>query len=161
MLDPDRLKEKQLEFAVGILEPAVSTGMESVYLKLFKKAWAGGGPDPLTAPSRIFFSIWVYDGAIREGRLYYNIHALKLRDLEGYAIKSRDFAGQFRTAFKKFAPQWPNVSLDYGPQTLMQGWDRLDTKTLPQDAAALAQRFVKIEHLIDDILHQYARPRPL
>jgi hypothetical protein len=29
----------------------------------------------------------------------YNIHALKLRDLKGYSIKSLDFAFDFRNAF--------------------------------------------------------------
>lgn len=51
-LDKDLLGQYQLEVAVGVV-------LDSVYLKLYKKSWATALQDPLTAESRIFFSIWV------------------------------------------------------------------------------------------------------
>ena len=47
----------------------------------------------------IFFSVWINAG-IKEHKLFYNIHALKLRQLKGYNITSRKFASDFREQFK-------------------------------------------------------------
>jgi hypothetical protein len=96
--------------------------LDSVFLKLYKNAWATPLQDPLTAESRIFFSIWMNDAAIEEQRIYYNIHAFKLRHLKGYAIQSRKFADTFRDSFKVHAYNWPNVRVAFGPLTLMEGW---------------------------------------
>jgi len=46
--------------------------------------------------SGIFFSIWTNDRSIKKNRANYRIHALKLRELKGYAITRRDFAGDFQ-----------------------------------------------------------------
>lgn len=54
-----------------------------------------------------------------QDRVFYNIRALKLRELEGYAITSRDFARDFRDRFEAMRDQWPNVRVDFGPATLM------------------------------------------
>ena len=94
-LDKKLLREKQIEVAVG-------TVLNSVFLKLYKKSWANPSPDPLTAETRIFFSVWINDPAIEEQKLLYNIHALKLRKLKGYSIQSRKFADAFRKSFKEF-----------------------------------------------------------
>ena len=109
------MARKQLEIATGLYG-------DSVFLKLYKQSWASPSEDPLTAKSRIFFSIWISDSDIAEKKLRYNIHALKLRQLKGYSIASRKFAESFRGDFSEFEPQWPNVSVNYGPLTLMQGW---------------------------------------
>ncbi len=58
----------------------------------------------------------------RRNRANYNIHALKLRQLKGYSVTSRDFAKELRDNFENIRGRWPNVSVDYGPLTLMQGW---------------------------------------
>ena len=70
-LDKKLLAKKQIEVAVGIYQ-------DSVFLKLYKKAWANKVPDPLAAASRIFFSVWINDKLIQEQKIFYNIHALKL-----------------------------------------------------------------------------------
>ena len=144
-LDKKILSKKQIEAATGI-------ALESVFLKLYKLKWANPSADPLTSPSRIFFSIWMNDKSIKENKLLYNIHALKLRQLKGYTITSREFATDFRKAFKPFQKQWPNVSTDFGPLTLMEGWVKLDSASLQEDIVKLAKRFLEIDGLIDELL---------
>jgi hypothetical protein len=57
--------------------------LNSAFLKLYKKSWATPLQNPLTAESRIFFSIWINDSAIEEQKILYKIHAFKLRYLKG------------------------------------------------------------------------------
>lgn len=69
---PDKklLAKKLMEVAVGVYH-------DSVFLKLYKKAWANTVPDPLTSASRIFFSVWINNKLIKDQKIFYNIHALK------------------------------------------------------------------------------------
>ncbi|MGB4900888.1 MAG: hypothetical protein WBP00_08940 [Saprospiraceae bacterium] len=149
-LDKKILKQKGLEVAVGIT-------VESVYLKLYKKSWANPSPDPLTSTSRIFFSIWVNEVTLAEEKLFYNIHALKLRQLHGYKIESRKFADTFRALFKTLEDQWPNVSTQFGPLTLIEGWLPLDIPSLPHQLTRLADIFLTLEPLIDITLSRFQR----
>ena len=147
-LDKKLLNNKQIEVAAGVV-------LDSVFLKLYKKAWATPSQDPLTAESRIFFSVWVNDAAIGEQKILYNIHALKLRKLKGYSIQSRKFADVFRDRFKDVAHKWENVNVDFGPLTLMEGWIKMNTENLQNDVLNLASNFLAIEHLVDDTLAQF------
>src|ERR1700744_5160968 len=106
-LDKRLLDEKQLRVETGVW-------LDSVVLKLHKQHWANT-PDakPQTGPA-IFFSIWVGNAGAEEDKFFYNIHALKLRKLNGYAITSRKFADDFREQFKSIAHNWPNVSTKFG-----------------------------------------------
>ncbi len=146
-IDKKILSQKQIEFATGIV-------LESVFLKLYKLSWANPSDNPLTSPSRIFFSVWINDKAIAENKIFYNIHALKLRQLKGYTITSRAFAADFRKDFRKFEGNWPNVSVDYGPLTLMEGWIKLNEATIQNDVLKLAQQFLEIDYLIDELLEK-------
>ena len=92
-----------------------------------------------------------------ENRTEYNIHALKLRQLEGYSITSRDFAHDFRKGFAPTRNTWPNVSVDYGPLTLMQGWIKVDANRLEEDLLALMERFQHLSPLIDRLLESRRR----
>ncbi len=149
-LDQKLLKQKQIMSAVGIYG-------NSVFLKLYKAGWANTYPDPLSAESRIFFSIWVNDAAIAEQKLLYNIHALKLRKLNGYTITSRHFAAAFRSDFASIAHLWPNVSVAYGPLTLMQGWQKTGTGSFQKTVLGLCGNFFETDHLIDDLLLKYIK----
>jgi hypothetical protein len=148
-LDKKLLKKKQVENAV------VMYGKDSVVLKLYKKSWTNQFQDPLTSESRIFFSIWVSDSSIKEEKLLYNIHALKLKQLKNYFIQSRKFAGVFRDRFKPFEHKWKNVSVDFGPLTLMEGWLNIDVVNFQDDILELANKFLEIEHLVDDTLAHF------
>ena len=145
-LDKTMLIQKQVESAVVIY------GKDCVVLKLYKRGWANQFQDPLTSASRIFFSVWISDASIKEQKLLYNIHALKLRQLKGYNIQSRKFADIFRDRFKPFEHTWKNVSVDFGPLTLMEGWLKIDVGNFQDDILELAHNFLEIEYLIDDTL---------
>jgi hypothetical protein len=121
-------------------------------LKLQKRSWTNDHMDQVQNKSGIFFSIWMNEDSVRERRAMYNIHALKLRQLEGYSITSRDFAIDFRKGFAATRNTWPNVSVKYGPLTLMQGWIEIHRNTFEMDTLELMERFKKLSPLIDVLL---------
>ena len=127
---------------------------ESAVLKLQKRSWKNLTSDTGQNDAEIFFSVWVEEKGLEQNRAFYNIHALKLRALEGHEIQSREFADAFRTAFAAAPSDWPHVSIDYGPQTLMQGW--IDLENLENDAAVLVSRFIPLAELIDSLLDERA-----
>jgi hypothetical protein len=147
-LDKEKFTEKGLEIAVDVV-------LDSVCLKVYKKSWANPAVDPVVSASRIFFSVWVNESSIANQRICYNIHALKLRQLKGYKIQSRQFAEVFRVSFKSFEANWPNVSVDFGPQTLMEGWVNFEVDSIESKVAKLANDFLEIENLIDATLAKF------
>jgi hypothetical protein len=149
-LDKKLLNKKQIEVAVGEV-------LDSVFLKLYKKSWATPLQNPLTAESRIFFSIWINDSAIAEQKILYNIHAFKLRHLKGYHIQSRKFADSFRASFKNFEHKWQNVSVNFGPITLMEGWLKIDLENFQDEILELANCFLEIEHIVDNTLIKFRK----
>ena len=149
-LNKKLLHKKNIEVFVGVC-------MDSVCLKLYKKSWASPAQDPLTAETRIFFSVWVNEAIINEKKLFYNIHALKLRKLPGYKIESRKFAEAFRADFQDFKVQWQNVSVQFGPLTLMEGWLKVDEKNFQDEIVELANKFLAMEHLIDEALAKFKK----
>lgn len=150
LLDQKLLDEKDIEVVTGVC-------LDSVVLKLYKRSWASPLQDPVTAESRIFFSVWLTEDGIKKNELFYNIHALKLRKLKGYTIESRKFADDFRAAFKVFEQAWPNVSVNFGPLTLMQGTVKADLNQLNTEIVALSHEFLKITHLVDATLLRYKK----
>jgi hypothetical protein len=154
-IDKGLLARRRRSADAGPIEVATGLFKDSVFLKLYKRSWASPGQDPLIAESRIFFSVWVSDSAIREEKLFYNIHALKLRKLKGYSIESRKFADVFRAGFKDFAPQWENVSVKYGPLTLMEGWIKTDPGNFEEEILELVGKFLEIEYLVDEALAKF------
>jgi hypothetical protein len=149
-IDKTLLASKQLEVAVGLY-------IDSVFLKLYKKSWATPGQDPLIAETRIFFSVWTGDSPIQEQKLFYNIHAFKLRKLKGYSIESRKFADDFRRQFKELDHKWPNVSSNFGPLTLMEGWIKTDSEELGNEIVCLSNNFFEIEPFIENTLAHFKR----
>lgn len=147
-IDKGILARRQVEVSAVLYK-------DSVCLKLYKRSWASPGQDPITAESRIFFSVWIADSLIREGKLFYNIHALKLRKLKGYSIESRKFAADFRSGFNAFEHVWENVSVKFGPQTLMEGWVKIDPADFQAEILELAGKFLAIEYLVDDVLAKF------
>lgn len=149
-LDKKALASRHLEVYVGLT-------LNSVVLKLYKKEWANDPADPVNAPTRIFFAIWVNENTLKENRIYYNIHALKLRQLKGYAITSREFASNFRQEFKKYKTAWKNVSVNFGPATLMEGWESIENEDPENIVLRLSGNFLQIEQLIDLTLKEFIR----
>jgi len=146
----DQLDKKL--FAGKELKVAVVVYQNSVVLKIYKQSWASPIQDPLTAETRIFFSVWINCTETQKQKLFYNIHAFKLRRLSGYAIESRKFAAVFRCDFKKYEHEWQNVSLNFGPLTLMQGWVQFEMEQVQDEIIKLSYNFLEIEHLIDNTI---------
>ena len=147
-LDKNKLDSTQLEVSI-------STILNCVCLKLYKRKWTNDYEDPMNAKTRIFFSVWISDKAIQEEKIFYNIHAFKLRQLNGYSISSRAFADNFRKHFKPFQSDWENVSVNFGPLTLMEGWKAFDIENPENIIAGLANNFINISYLIDDALKAF------
>jgi hypothetical protein len=150
-------KALKSELLTHQLEVAAVTYGDCVVLKLYRASWANPLQDPLTAETRIFFSVWTKAQLLKEQKLFYNIHALKLRKLQGYAIESKKFADAFRKSFRHFAHHWPNVSMDFGPLTLMEGWVETGTESMSRQALGLARNFPEIAPLIDNTLAAFKR----
>jgi len=100
----------------------------------------------------IVFSVWINDKAAAENRACYSIHALKLGQLNAYSITSRDFASEFRRDFAALSAKWPNLSVDYGPANLMEGWIDVTTATAEARILSLLKRFSRTSPLIDRLL---------
>ena len=146
-LEPKLMSEFQMEINTGCR-------LDSVVLTIRKKNWYNSIVNDEKKNSSIFFSVWIEDKSLIGNQIFYNIHALKLRHLNGYIIESRKFAEAFRDKFMKYKDQWPNVSISYGPQTLMQGRIEINTDSFEADIIALIIRFLEIEFIIDDLLEE-------
>jgi hypothetical protein len=123
--------------------------MDSATLKLQKDTWTSSGTG-----QGIFFSVWLGEKELKARRFNYNIHSLKLGALPGHDVKPREFAMAFREKLDAHAQRsdWRNLSTDYGPQTLMQGWMPLDEVTFRPDVESLIKRFVGMHGVIDALL---------
>jgi len=121
-------------------------------LKLQRASWTNDRMDQLRNETGIFFSIWMDEKTASKNRAHYNIHALKLRKLAGYTITSRDFANDFRSRFVSARSTWPNVSVDYGPLTLMQGWIEVESHNFEANALFLIKKFEHLAPQIDRLL---------
>ena len=128
--------------AIYHFEPRVTVALGCPVLYLDKTHWHNRGTADV--PGQIFCSIWVDD----KGRTNYNIHAFKLRNLKPYKLESRKFAEAFRQQLDRDG--WPNVSTDFGPLTLMQGWIELTDQNLD----LVIQGFGRVSRSIDDLLGQ-------
>lgn len=144
-LDRRLLLQHQMECKAGVW-------LRSVAFKMQKESWVNPTTTPLSFQESIFFPVWLNEEAIQAGQLYYNIHALKLRQLAGYSIQSRDFAADFQVRSEPFAKDWPNVDLDFGPLTLMQGWVETNLDDFDTVIPDLAGKFLKTAQIIDELL---------
>jgi len=138
----------------------IETGywLNSVVLRMSKNSWSN---KPLERPQKeaaIFFSVWVSERSILQNRIYYNIHALRLRELKGFKITSRKFASEFREKFSGIMHHWPNIFYPLGPLTLMEGWVKMEADSFQTEISKIGLRFAKIDGLIDDLLNQYKIP---
>lgn len=142
------------------LEVTVGTWLESSVLKLQKRHWRSDGKTPNAARSEIFFAVWTNAKGVKLDRAFYNIHALRLRGLRGHKLESWKFAGAFRAEFSARQKDWPNVSVDYGPGNLMEGWIVLGQDGLEESIAELIKRFLPLADVIDTLLEKRKKPNP-
>ena len=128
---------------------------KSVVFKLYKPHWSNGFKSEAKSSSQIFFSVWTDEK--KANLLRYNIHALKLRQLRGYSLESRKFADAFRQSFLPMAKAWPNLSLDYGPQTLMEGFKESTPEHCEEFILELCLKFQNVAVLIEELLKRAKR----
>jgi hypothetical protein len=128
-------------------------------LKLQKAVWTNDDMKAVPNQTGIFFSIWLDEESVKRQQLKYNIHALKLRQLTAYRATSIDFAKEFRQQFASLQSDWPNIRVDFGPLTLMQGWIPMIEKNMDRDVLGLMNRFGKIVPIIDTMLQARLRPQ--
>jgi hypothetical protein len=121
-------------------------------MKLQKAIWTDDDMRSVPNHCGVFFSIWLDAKSLGKNQTNYNIHALKMRQLSRYRVKSRDFARAFRTKFHRGSRAWPNVSTDFGPQTLMQGWIGNEPETYEANVLNLMRRFRLLSPVIDQLL---------
>ena len=152
-IDVNLLNQKNLRIDTGIW-------LNSTVLRLQKERWANKPDEQPQTGAAIFFSIWLNEVTIKKNAIFYNIHALKLRKLSGYNITSRQFAADFRERFKNYRHNWPNVSTDFGPLTLMEGWKQVDIETMQYDILEVAEKFMSIDFMIDELLDNYRSVKP-
>ena len=145
---------RQENFSQQKLECKAGIWLDSIVLKIQKRSWINNSPTAKPFGESVFFSIWLNDVSLDKGRLCYNIHALKLRQLTAYSIQSRAFADAFRLKFKSFEKEWPNVSVNFGPLTLMEGSVCIDEEHPEDIIIGLANRFSEIAFIIDDLLEE-------
>lgn len=142
-IDKKAFSDQQLDAKVGVW-------LNSVVLKIQGKDWYPTDAKPFS--TGIFFSVWVSDDTISNGKIYYNTHALKLRDLKAYRLQSREFADAFRNEFKAHEQDWPNVNTKFGALTLMEGWVPLNDKSIERDVTTLAQKFLALAPITHKLL---------
>jgi hypothetical protein len=147
-------KLHQNTFQQQHLDVKVGVWLDSVVLKVQNSMWINQAPHAKPFEEGVFFSVWVNDNTIHKGRIYYNIHAIKMRKLKGYNIESRKFAGAFRAKFEPLKAQWPNVSTAAGPLTLMEGWIALDDDQIVGEISRLTHNFIPLAQIIDGLLNE-------
>lgn len=151
-VDAKALKESGLEIQTGIW-------LNSSVIRLQKQHWANNPNEKPHSGSAIFMGIWINQQAFSNRVLNYNIHALRLRQLNGYALQSRAFATSFREKFKEFENKWENVSVQFAPQTLMEGKIPLNDENIEKDILNLVNNFIEIGPLIDETLLEFKKKK--
>lgn len=102
----------------------------------------------------VFCSLWTNAELIKQGRFSYNIHSLKLHALPACRLTSRKFAEDFRNAVKDRIREWPNVRTDYGPLTLLQGYELCELDDFSTKARERVEAFASISGIIDALFEQ-------
>jgi hypothetical protein len=125
---------------------------QAAVLKMHKRHWSPDPPEAVGNTTGIFFSVWMDKAAIAKGGLHYNLHALKLRQLSGYALESRKFAAAFRENAAPMLADWPEVETNFGPQTLFQGFVDCPAERVEVVTVELARKFVSIAEVVERLL---------
>lgn len=144
LLKKHGLKLKQLDFG--------GDGCPPLYLA--KPHWTNRFDPDRESTLGIFCSIWVAPTMLKKKHFAYNIHAKTLAKLPGYQLKPREFAAEFRALVKSDVSAWPNIRLDYGPSTLLQGKEICELDSFAEKVEERILGFVDIYEHIDDLLEQ-------
>ena len=139
------LRDHQLVIKTG-------THLNSSVLKLTKDRWTNDTHESIRNETGIFFALWVELAGKNCDTVMYNIHAFKLRKLRDHKILARDFAERFRIAVRQKVKDWPSISFDYGPLTLLQGHFPQSESTFEKDCLDRIKAFACLCPIIDGLL---------
>lgn len=128
---------------------------ETAALYVAKPHWTNRFDERRESTSGIFFTVWVTPALIERSRLAYNVHSLKLRELQGYKLASRKFAEEFRQTVRPYVRAWPNISMDFGPLTLLQGYDNYAAKSFEPTVTRRVLDFVEVHQAIDRLIDKH------
>ena len=141
----------------GLTCKQIQYGEDTAALYIAKKNWTNRFELDREKTIGIFYCVWVSPELLEEEKYAYNIHSLKLRDLPGYKLSSREFANEFRAVVKSRVASWPNISMDYGSLTLLEGRDLCNIDTFVHKVEKRISDFVEIYEEIDKLLHVAAK----
>jgi hypothetical protein len=127
-------------------------GLGAAILKALKPAWTTDPPEQFLNTNGLFFSIWIDAACVKQNQVRYNLHAKKLRNIQGDAFPAREFARVFRAQVTNDLVGWPSVVYPKGPITLFEGHMPLNPKTLGADTSGLVDRFVGLVPTIERLL---------
>lgn len=156
------LKQKEAQHAPSLLKKhglickqlPWDGGLNPLYLA--KPHWTNRFDKKRESTIGIFCSIWVTVELLEENQFAYNIHAKQLRKLPGYKLGAREFASEFRKLVKAQVASWPNIRLDFGPLTLLEGRDSCELDAFADNVDERISAFVEIHQHIDDLLEATA-----
>lgn len=138
----------------GLVCREMPYGDDSAVMYVAKDSWTNRFDPERDRTRGIFFSSWVSHELMKKGVFAYNIHAMKLRELPGYKLQGRRFAEEFRARVADDISDWPNVSIDHGPLTLLQGDDTFSEDTFADQVTARIDAFTTIHHHLDELLEE-------
>ena len=148
---------KSLSNRYGLICKQMQYGDEDAALYIAKKNWTNRFDMDRETTVGIFFCAWVSPELLEDDNFAYNIHSLKLRELPGYNLASREFANNFRTNVESRVVSWPNIRMDYGPLTLLEGRDLCEIDTFDKKVENRISDFVEIHEEIDKLLQTVVR----
>jgi len=129
-------------------------GDECPPLYLAKNHWTNRFDEKRESTIGIFCSIWVAPSLLKKKKFAYNIHAKSLQKLAGYKLTPKIFASDFRSLVKTEVSQWPSISLDHGPSTLLQGKEICELDSFAEKVEERINGFVDLHPHIDDLLER-------
>lgn len=157
------LKKQELHHAPGILKKhgiicrQLAFGKAPAPLYLAKDNWTNRFDPERKTTVGVFCSIWVSPAMSEKKQFAYNIHSKAIYKLPGYKLVSQKFASDFRNLVASDVENWPNIRLDYGPMTLLQGKDTCELDSFAEKIAARIKGFVDIHHHVDSLLAESLR----
>lgn len=130
---------------------------ENAPLYLAKPHWTNRFDQQRESTIGIFCCIWVSPELLEQKQFAYNIHSKELRKLPGYKLASRKFASDFRNLVEAQVAKWPNIRLDYGPLTLLEGRETGELDSFAEKVDERISGFVDIHQHIDKLLEASLR----
>lgn len=138
----------------GVICKRLKFGDDVDPLYLAKAHWTNRFDEKRESTIGIFCAIWVTPALVAKNQFAYNIHSKAIRKLPGYQLASIPFARDFRQRVSSKVADWPDISLDHGPTTLLQGSDSSDLDDFAQRVEDRILGFVDIATDIDELLEE-------